>query len=334
MDIQDKRLEAVTRQTAALFGALSFKEEPASLYSQLGYMIGIGGKRLRPALCLLTYSLYNQEFEESILSAAAALELFHSFTLIHDDIMDRSPLRRGKPSVWKKWGLEAAVLSGDAMCIESYSRLCSLDPSKLPAALRLFTRTAAEVCEGQQLDLDFESRGSVAMPEYLKMIGLKTGVLLACSAQLGALAAGASEADCAALYDYGFHLGLAFQIADDYLDAFGDEKVFGKPIGGDIVNRKQSWLLVKALETAPRERRARLLELLDSELEDKPKIASVKELYVFLGVDALAREAVRAQTAIALSFAAKVQGSPQRPLLEGALGSLEAFARSLLGRKF
>ena len=228
-------LENITARTAELFRNISFTAEPSGLYDQLRYMIAIGGKRLRPALCLLTYSIYKDSFDESILEPAAALEVFHTFTLIHDDIMDPAPLRRGQATVWKKWDEDTAILSGDVMQIDAYRRIAKAPADKLADALALFTETAAQVCEGQQYDMDFEHQAEVPMEDYAKMIGLKTGVLIACAAKMGALIAGAPQKDCEALYRYGYELGMAFQVADDYLDAFGDEKVFGKPIGGDII---------------------------------------------------------------------------------------------------
>ena len=231
-----------------LFSTISFSDEPAGLYDPLRYMIAGGGKRLRPRLCLTAYSLYKDDFTDEILQPAAGLEVFHTFTLIHDDIMDKSPLRRGNPTVWTKWGEDGAILSGDVMCIDSYRRISSAPDEVLGKVLKLFNNTAAQVCEGQQYDMDFEKMDNVSMDQYMQMIGLKTAVLIACSAKMGALIGGADEEDAGNLYSYGYALGLAFQIADDYLDAFGDEKVFGKPIGGDIINNKKSWLIIKGFE--------------------------------------------------------------------------------------
>ena len=224
----------------SLFETIQFAPEPAGLYDPLRYMIAGGGKRLRPRLCLTTYSLYRDEISDEVLQPAAGLEVFHTFTLIHDDIMDRSPLRRGNPTVWKKWNEDTAILSGDVMCIDSYRRIAQAPQEVLGKVLRLFNRTAAQVCEGQQHDMDFENETTVTMSRYMQMIGLKTAVLIACAAKMGAILGGASDEEAGLLYNYGYALGLAFQVADDYLDAFGDEKVFGKPIGGDIVNGKKS----------------------------------------------------------------------------------------------
>ena len=231
-----------------LFSEISFSEEPAGLYDPLRYMIEGGGKRLRPRLCLIAYSLFRDDLNDEILQPAAGLEVFHTFTLIHDDIMDKSPLRRGNPTVWTKWGEDGAILSGDVMCIDSYRRIAQAPEQVLGKVLKLFNHTAAQVCEGQQYDMDFESVDKVSMTDYMHMIGLKTAVLIACAAKMGALIGGADDEDAGNLYRYGYALGLAFQIADDWLDAFGNEKVFGKPIGGDIINKKKCWLTIKATE--------------------------------------------------------------------------------------
>ncbi|MCR5243578.1 MAG: polyprenyl synthetase family protein, partial [Bacteroidales bacterium] len=255
--INEAHVEAALKE---LFDNIEFTDEPARLYDPLRFMISIGGKRLRPRLCLTTYALYKDSFDESVLQPAAGLEVFHSFTLIHDDIMDKSPVRRGMPTVWTKWGEDGAILSGDVMCIDSYKRVAKAPAKVLGKVLELFSTTASQVCDGQQLDMDFEKEPQVRMEDYINMIGLKTGVLIACSAKMGAMIAGASEEDCENLYNFGYNLGLAFQIADDYLDAFGDAKVFGKPIGGDIVNNKKCWLTTHALEKADDKTRQKLLD--------------------------------------------------------------------------
>ena len=295
--------------TQGLFSKIQFTEEPKGLYDPLRYMISLGGKQLRPRLCLTAYALFKDEFDESILQPAAALEVFHNFTLIHDDIMDKSPLRRGKPTVWTKWGEDGAILSGDVMCIDSYRRIAMAPAAVLPQVLNLFSTTAAQVCEGQQLDMDFEQMPEVPMSQYMKMIGLKTGVLIACSAKMGALIAGASEDECDNLYDYGYSLGLAFQVADDYLDAFGDEKVFGKPIGGDILNNKKCWLTTRALAKADPLLREEILGAMDmpvaTQEQRDEKIARFKGFYTTLHVDEDAKYEIIRLTEEALGFAAQ-----------------------------
>jgi geranylgeranyl diphosphate synthase type II len=252
-------------------------------------MISIGGKRIRPTLCLTACGLFKDELPPEVLDCAAALEVFHTFTLIHDDIMDRSPLRRGVPTVWKKWNEDTAILSGDVMLIDAYNRIAKAPAHCHAAVVSLFSKTAAEVCEGQQYDMEFESRSDVSMSEYERMIGLKTAVLLACSAKTGALVAGASKDAADALYQYGYQLGMAFQVADDYLDAYGDEKVFGKPIGGDIINGKKSWLTIRALQkTDAPEAFMKAFEAEASTPEQRrAKIEEVKRIYDDLAIEAV-----------------------------------------------
>ena len=280
--IQEKHIEATLKE---MFANLKFTKEPSGLYDPLRYMIEIGGKRIRPRLCLTTYALYKDSFSEEILSPAAAIEVFHSFTLIHDDIMDKADVRRGVPTVHKKWDENTAILSGDVMSIESYRMIAKAPAAALPAVLALFSDTAAQVCEGQQYDMDFEDMDCVPMEDYMKMIGLKTAVLIACSAKMGALIAGASDEQADLLYKFGYDLGLAFQIADDWLDTYGDPAVFGKAIGGDIVNNKKSWLLTRAIEKAGVDRLAESLAMpVSTETEKEAKIAAVKTIYGELGI--------------------------------------------------
>ena len=283
----------------SLFENIEFNSEPAGLYDPLRYMIGIGGKRVRPRLCLMAYALFKDSFDERILEPAAALEVFHSFTLIHDDIMDNSDMRRGVPTVCRKWDDNTAIISGDVMSIDSYRRIAKAPAEVLPQVMDLFTATAAQVCEGQQYDMEFEKVKDVPMESYMKMIGLKTAVLIACSAKLGALIAGADARTCDLLYKFGYDLGLAFQITDDYLDTYGDSSIFGKKIGGDIINNKKTWLLIRALEKGeeleksgvadPAHGKTALLRAMDmkagNEAEKSAKIEKVKEIYEVLGID-------------------------------------------------
>ena len=323
--IQEKNIDQAIK---ALFEQIEFQAQPAGLYDPLRYMIAIGGKRLRPRLCLLTYGLYADAFGPEILEPAAGLEVFHTFTLIHDDIMDRSPLRRGHETVWKKWNEDTAILSGDVMCIDAYKRIAKAPAAVLPQALELFSKTASEVCDGQQMDMDFEKRDQVSMDEYMRMIGLKTGVLIACAAQLGALIGGADAVSQECLYEYGYYLGLAFQVADDYLDAYGDEKVFGKPIGGDILNCKKSWLTIKAEELGAVELVDALNAPAESPEEKAAKIACVKAIYNSVGVAEAAKKAIKD-----LSDRAIFKGTDARMPAEGH-EALKQFAHALVGRTF
>lgn len=313
-----------------LFSNIEFTAEPAGLYDPLRYMISIGGKRIRPRLCLLAYSLFKDELGPEVYEPATALEVFHTFTLIHDDIMDKSPMRRNQPTVWTKWGDDTAILSGDVMSIDSYRRIAKAPRAVLPEVLDLFNKTAAEVCEGQQYDMDFENVGQVPMADYMKMIGLKTAVLIACSAKMGALVGGASAAEADMLYEYGYRLGLAFQVADDWLDAYGDEKVFGKPIGGDIVNNKKCWLTTRAQELVDGAGALRLKEAMampvDTLEQRQAKIAAVRCIYDELGVGDAAKAEIAKLTAEALHAAEGLSLGKVR------FEMLRRYAESLVGR--
>jgi geranylgeranyl diphosphate synthase type II len=323
--LKETEINALVKQ---MFDEIRFTGEPAGLYDPLRYMIEIGGKRIRPRLCLTAFTLFSDNVDESILAPATALEVFHSFTLMHDDIMDRSPLRRGVPTVWKKWNEDTAILSGDVMLIDSYRRISKAPRQAMDRVMPLFSRTAAQVCEGQQYDMEFETAPEISMEEYKQMIGLKTAVLLACSAAMGAIIGGASEAECDALYQYGYELGMAFQVADDYLDAFGDEKVFGKPIGGDIVNGKKSWLTVRTLEkTADKAAFQAAFALpADTPEQKAAKIAAVKEIYLKCGVDADAKAEIVRFTDRALEAVSGLGLGPVKTEV------LRRFAEKLVGR--
>ena len=321
--------ESVIESTVAkMFAQFPFPAEPSGLYDPLRYMIELGGKHIRPHLCLTTYALFRDNIDDSVLQPAAALELFHTFTLFHDDIMDRSPLRRGKPSVWAKWGEDTAILSGDVMLIEAYKHLEKAPQRVLPALLNLFSTTASEVCEGQQLDMDFESVESVSMEDYERMIGLKTAVLIACSAKFGALLAGVSQRQADALYRYGYELGMAFQIADDFLDVYGDEKTFGKPIGGDIVNAKKSWLLTCAQHKPEfaSELAAAMAIPVDTPEGRSRRISAVRDIYDRAGVAQEAKAAILSFNSRALEAVQSLRlGKVRRALLQ-------RFADRLIGR--
>ena len=324
--IQETQIETAIKE---LFEELTFTAQPAGLYDPLRYMMEIGGKRIRPRLCLTTYALYKDELGEDILSPAAALEVFHSFTLIHDDIMDKAPVRRGVPTVYKKWDENTAILSGDVMSIESYKLIAKAPADVLPQALELFSTTAAQVCEGQQYDMDFEDMESVPMTDYLKMIGLKTAVLIACSAKMGAIIAGAGERECDLLYKFGYDLGLAFQIADDWLDTYGDPAIFGKSIGGDILNNKKTWLLTRAFEKAG-EMKGDLLAAMEMPMntdeEKAAKIRAVKGIYDKLGIGEEAKQEIVRLHGQAMESVAALE------LPADAAALLHNYASKLIGR--
>ena len=253
--------EQLSGEFAERFSVEHFPQEPSSLYNPNRYFLQLGGKRVRPILCLMGNELFT-DIGNDAWQVATAIELFHNFTLIHDDIMDRAPLRRGMPTVHEKFGESTALLSGDVMLIAAYDHLNKISSRYAPAIIRLFNQTAREVCEGQQLDMDFEKKDDVGFNEYLNMISLKTSVLLAASLKMGAMLGGALERNQNLLYEFGRKLGLAFQVQDDYLDAFGDPKKFGKQVGGDIKSNKKTFLLIHALETANGSQKKVLLELL------------------------------------------------------------------------
>ena len=269
-----------------------YQTEPRQLYEPIGYALSVGGKRLRPAMVLLGYSLFDERVEKA-LPVATAIELFHNFTLLHDDIMDGAEMRRNNLSVYKKYSENVAILSGDAMSIMAYNALLKSNSEALPAMIRLFSQTALEVCEGQQFDMDFETRTDVAIPEYLKMIKLKTAVLLACSLKLGALAANASEKIADQLYDFGLNLGIAFQLQDDLLDVFADQDKFGKKLGGDIVANKKTFLLLKALEISGEETKAFIQEWIDKkDFDASEKISAITGKYNGLGIKEITERSI------------------------------------------
>lgn len=264
------------------FSSRHFPEEPASLYDAGQYFLGLGGKRVRPVMCLMGNELFDHIIPDAW-HVSTAIELFHNFTLIHDDIMDKAPLRRGMQTVHEKFGTSTALLAGDVMLVVAYDYLNKINSSYLHSIIRLFNKTAKEVCEGQQLDIDFEKLPVVHIDDYLKMIELKTSVLFAASLQMGAILGGAGEGNQRHLYEFGKNLGIAFQIQDDYLDAFGDPSKFGKKVGGDIVANKKTFLLIKALELATGSKLKELQQLVG---ENSPeKVEKVLIIYRECGVD-------------------------------------------------
>lgn len=266
--------------------SVNIPAQPAELYEPVTYTFSLGGKRMRPVLALLGYSLYKTDYEKA-LDAAVAIEVFHNFTLLHDDIMDNAPLRRGKPTVWQKWGSSTAILSGDAMFIKSYELLSAYDGGLLKKLLPVFNNTALKICEGQQLDMTFETAKNVSIADYLHMIELKTAVLLGAALQMGALVSGATDEDAANLYVFGKNTGIAFQLQDDILDVFGEAEKVGKQTGGDIISNKKTFLLLKAFELADEPTRTKLNDLLN-EKDDRKKVEGVKAVYHLLEVKKLA----------------------------------------------
>ncbi|WP_339870358.1 polyprenyl synthetase family protein [uncultured Algoriphagus sp.] len=262
-------------------------KSPRELYEPITYILSLDGKRIRPLLSLLAYGIYKTN-PEAILSQAAAVEVFHNFTLMHDDIMDDAPLRRGKDAVHVKWDKNVAILSGDVMLVKAYDLLLPTDADKLGQVIRLFNKTAAEVCEGQQFDMNFESLASVNEYEYLNMIRLKTAVLLGFALQLGALLAGAEKEDAQKLYDFGMNIGVGFQLKDDLLDVFADQAKFGKQVGGDIISNKKTFLLIKALELAKGKDAEELnFWIAQKDFDKEEKVKAVRGIYEKLGIKAI-----------------------------------------------
>lgn len=266
---------------------LSYDRKPESIYAPIKYVLSIGGKRIRPVLMLLSYNLYKDN-PESILMQACALETYHNYTLLHDDLMDNADVRRGMPTVHRKWDANTAILSGDSMLVLAYQRMAQCAPSKLKPVLDLFTETALEIGEGQQYDMDFERRTDVTEAEYIEMIRLKTSVLLACAMKTGAILADAPAADADRLYQFGEQIGLAFQLQDDLLDVYGDPAVFGKAIGGDIVSNKKTYMLINAYQLAGPSQRSELMRWITAvDFDRAEKVAAVTRIYDELGIRGL-----------------------------------------------
>lgn len=272
--------------------SLPYNRQPKTLYDPIRYVLSMGGKRIRPVLMLLAYQLYKDD-PESILMQAAALETYHNYTLLHDDLMDNADLRRGHETVHKKWNANQAILSGDSMLVLAYERMAQCAADKLSQVLAIFTETALEIGEGQQYDIDFERRTDVEEDEYIEMVRLKTSVLLACALKIGGALAGAPEQDLDNLYKFGERIGLAFQLQDDFLDVYGDPRVFGKAIGGDITSNKKTYMLINAFNHANDAQREELTRWIMAKTFDRAeKVAAVTRLYNEIGVDKLALDKI------------------------------------------
>ncbi len=305
-----------------------FVSAPKELYEPANYILALGGKRLRPAILMASHYLFNDQVENA-LPAAFAIEVFHNFSLVHDDIMDVAPLRRGKPTVHNKYGLNAGILSGDVMLIKAYESLLTTTSPRLLDVVRAFNQMAIQVCEGQQMDMNFETQPTVTIAEYLKMIELKTAVLVAAALEIGALIGGASKEDASALYEFGRNLGIAFQLQDDILDAYGDPKKFGKKSGGDIVQNKKTFLYLKALDTATKELAEELTGLFSKKSWDETeKIATVLKIFDQLDIKNLAEKKKEEYWLHSLKALESVNASAERRLI------LEQFANGLMNRDF
>lgn len=300
--------------------------EPKNLYEPVNYILQLGGKRLRPVLTLLTCDCFDGDYKVA-LNAALSVEVFHNFSLVHDDIMDDAPLRRGKQTVHEKWDINTGILSGDVMLIMAYQLFENYKPEVFRALAKLFSKTATEVCEGQQYDVDFETRNDVTIPEYLKMIEYKTAVLVGAAMKMGAIVAEVSEDDQNTIYDFGRYLGIAFQLQDDYLDAFGNPETFGKQVGGDIIENKKTYLYLKAMEFASEEDKTELLKYFSSQPENsEDKIKDVKHIFTKTNAKTATKEAVEMYTEKAFSVLKLLNISEEKKLI------LKQFGLSLMTR--
>tara|TARA_B110000971_G_scaffold177671_1_gene183401 strand:- start:1098 stop:2072 length:975 start_codon:yes stop_codon:yes gene_type:complete len=294
-----KGIETYQKQFSEFLNAYNVGREPKNLYQPIEYILNLGGKRLRPVLTLMTTACFEGDVHRAM-DAALAVEVFHNFSLIHDDIMDAAPLRRGQETVHEKWDLNTGILSGDAMLIRAYQLFENYPPETFRELAKLFSQTALEVCEGQQYDIDFETRLEVSIPEYLKMIEYKTAVLVGAAMQMGAIVANASVEDQKRCYEFGKNLGIAFQLQDDYLDAFGNPETFGKQVGGDILENKKTYLFLKAIENGSSEIRKELTHLFqNSAIQPKNKVSKTLELFVRSEANLATKDAISFYTKLA-----------------------------------
>ncbi|EFB33190.1 MULTISPECIES: polyprenyl synthetase family protein [Prevotellaceae] len=306
---------------------LKYDRKPSGLYDPVKYVLSMGGKRIRPVLMLLSYGLFKDDVE-SVLMPACALETYHNYTLLHDDLMDNADMRRGHETVHRKWDANTAILSGDSMLVLAYERMAKCNPVYLSDVLHTFTETALEIGEGQQYDMEFETRNDVTEDEYIEMIRLKTSVLLACAQKIGAILAGASKQDQDNLYKFGEQIGLAFQLQDDYLDVYGDPKVFGKKVGGDIICNKKTYMLINAYNRADAEQRRELQHWMEAEtFNSDEKVAAVTAIYNKVGVDKLAIEKIAYYFEESKKYLDAVQVSDERK------AELRLYAQKMMHRK-
>ena len=304
-----------------------YDRQPASLYEPIKYVLSIGGKRVRPVLTMLSYNLYKDD-PLSIMPQAIGLETYHNFTLLHDDLMDHADMRRGHETVHKKWDANRAILSGDTMLLQAFERVEDCNPAKLPAVFKVFIQTTLEIGEGQQLDVEFETRNDVTEDEYIEMIRLKTSVLLACACKVGAIMADAPAEDIENMYKFGEKLGLAFQLQDDLLDVYGDPAVFGKNIGGDITSNKKTYMLINAVNRANPAQREQLMKWIDAkEFDRNEKVKAVTELYNEIGIRELCEQKIEEYYQESLVYLAKIS------LPEERKAELKAYAAEMMKRQ-
>ncbi len=308
------------------FSELHLTKDPKNLYEPIEYILSLGGKRMRPILTLMAAEVFDIDCKKA-LAAATAIEVFHNFSLVHDDIMDDAPLRRGNETVHEKWNINTGILSGDAMLILAYQHFEEYEPKIFRELAKLFSKTALEVCEGQQYDVDFETRDDVTIPEYLKMIEYKTAVLVAAAMKMGAIVAETTTENADLIYDFGLNLGLAFQLQDDYLDAFGDPETFGKQVGGDIIENKKTYLYLKAIAFSDENQKNQLMHLFSIHPTDNiDKITSVKEIFNATGASSATQQAIQDFTLKAFETLEKMNISSDKKNM------LRTFGENLMNR--
>lgn len=323
-----KTADEILKMVNEFLDHLSYDRKPESLYEPIKYVLSMGGKRIRPTLMLLAYNLY-KENPEDILMNACALETYHNYTLLHDDLMDNADMRRGHLTVHKKWNNNTAILSGDSMLVLAFQRMMQCDTKHLKDILDLFTVTALEIGEGQQYDMEFETRNDVKEEEYIEMIRLKTSVLLACALKIGAILADASAEDADNLYKFGEQIGLAFQLQDDYLDVYGDSKVFGKEIGGDITSNKKTYMLINAFNKANDAQRKELTRWVSArDFDRNEKVDAVTRLYNEIGIDQLAQDKIAYYFAQSKKFLDAVNVSEEKK------EELRKYAQKMMKRQY
>ena len=323
-----KTADEILKMVNEFLDHLSYDRKPESLYEPIKYVLSMGGKRIRPTLMLLAYNLY-KENPEDILMNACALETYHNYTLLHDDLMDNADMRRGHLTVHKKWNDNTAILSGDSMLVLAFQRMMQCDTKHLKDILDLFTVTALEIGEGQQYDMEFETRNDVKEEEYIEMIRLKTSVLLACALKIGAILADASAEDADNLYKFGEQIGLAFQLQDDYLDVYGDSKVFGKEIGGDITSNKKTYMLINAFNKANDAQREELTRWVSArDFDRNEKVDAVTHLYNEIGIDQLAQDKIAYYFAQSKKFLDAVNVSEEKK------EELRKYAQKMMKRQY
>lgn len=320
-------IEHYRNEFISYLGLKTETREPVTLYGPITYILGLGGKRLRPVLVLMATEIFGTDYKKA-LDAALAIEVFHNFSLVHDDIMDDAPLRRGKETVHEKWDVNTGILSGDAMLINAYQLFENYEGDTFRDLAKLFSKTAIEVCEGQQYDVDFETRDDVSRTEYLKMIEYKTAVLVAAALKMGAIVANASLEDQKSIYEFGKNLGIAFQLQDDYLDAFGDPKTFGKQVGGDIIENKKTYLYLKAVEMGSALQRKEILDLYSIHPQNsEEKIAAIKQIFLSSGAAKQTKAAIEVYTQKAFETLDSLKISPDKKSI------LQNFGEHLMKRK-